>query len=158
MNNKEIYMVYTECYNDVSWHGYFETKQEAKDYCDWRNKYAHDDWDRYWYSEVKPMNIQEEKEGMKVVYRVKTDKFLIDTVEAKLRHKDSKDNHCMKYYPKDYYYGNEEETYSFVFFIETNSEDKARKIAYDLMAQVKEKYVECEDWELAMDCIGGYVF
>ena len=34
---KEIWLICSGCYSDIDWHGFFETEQEAKDYCEWHN-------------------------------------------------------------------------------------------------------------------------
>lgn len=46
----------------------------------------------------------------------------------------------------------------FIFFVAANDENKARKIVCDTMVQIKEKYNECEDWEITMISIGGIVW
>ena len=56
------------------------------------------------------------------------------------------------------FYYDEDETFDLYFTIVCNNKDKAIKIAQDTIAQLKEKYVECEDWCLAMESIGGFVW
>ena len=56
-----------------------------------------------------------------------------------------------------YYNGDEADSFSFNLEIVCDDKDKAIKIAQDVIAQIKEKYVECEDWHLAMESVGGFV-
>lgn len=150
---KEIWLICSGCYSDIGWHGFFETEQEAKEYCDWKNKYTSDDWDRVWYSRVKPMSIQNEKESSKIAYKITTDGYKIreDEVEVKLLSDNATNSYEMSYYEED-------ETFDFYFTIVCDDKNKAIKIAQDTIAQLKEKYDECGDWNLTMSCIGGYVW
>ena len=84
---KEIWLICSGCYSDIDWHGFFETEQEAKDYCEWHNKYTSDDWNRVWYSKVNSMSFKNEKEINKIVYKITTDGYVIkeNKIEVMLR-------------------------------------------------------------------------
>lgn len=163
---KEVWLICSGCYSDINWHGFFETEQEAKDYCEWHNKYTSDDWNRVWYSKVSPMSLKNEKETNKVVYNITTDGYVIreDEVEVMLNYNPSNryvvildevyDDELDDYV---YYNGDEADSFSFNLEIVCDDKDKAIKIAQDVIAQIKEKYVECEDWHLAMESVGGFV-
>ena len=150
---KEIWLIYSGCYSDIKWNGFFETEQEAKEYCEWKNKYTSSDWDRVWYSRVKLMSIHKEKECSKIAYKITTDNYNIcaDEIEAELVSYNATNSYEMSYYDED-------GTFEFYFTIVCNNKDKAIKIAYDTIAQLKEKYIECEDWHLVMESIGGFVW
>lgn len=149
---KEIWLICSGC-SDIGWHGFFETEQEAKEYCDWKNKYTSDDWDRIWYSRVKLMSIQNEKESSKIAYKITTNGYKIkeDEVEIELLSDNVTNSYEMSYYEED-------ETFYFYFTIVCDDKNKAIKIAQDTIAQLKEKYDECGDWCLAMESIGGFVW
>ena len=57
-----------------------------------------------------------------------------------------------------YYDGDEDDSFKFNLEIVCDDKNKAIKIARDVIAQIKEKYIECEDWTLAMESVGGYVW
>ena len=150
---KEVWLICSGCYSDIGWRGFFETEQEAKKYCEWLNKYNSDDWDRVWYSRVKLMSIQKEQESHKIAYKITTsnDHICTTDIEVELVSCDAVNSYEMVYYEED-------KSFECYFTIVCDSKDKAIKIAQDTMAQLKEKYIECEDWTLAMSSIGGFVW
>ena len=150
---KEIWLICSGCYSDINWHGFFETEQEAKEYCEWKNKHTSCDWDRVWCSRVKLMSLHKEKERSKIAYKITTNNYniCVDEIEVELASCDTTNSYEMFYYDED-------ETFDLHFTIVCNNKDKAIKIAQDTIAQLKEKYVECEDWCLAMESIGGFVW
>lgn len=149
---KEVWLICSGCYSDVRWHGFFETEQEAKDYCEWKNKYISNDWDELWYSRIDSMSITKEKESHKIAYIIGTDNYEIitDTIEEELVSYNATNTYQM--------WHDEYDSIRFHFTIVSDSKDKAIKIAQDTIAQLKEKYVECEDWNLAMESVGGFVW
>lgn len=160
---KEIWLICSGCYSDIDWHGFFETEQEAKEYCEWHNKYTSDDWNRVWYSKVNSMSFKNEKENNKVVYKITTDGYVIeeDEIEVMLRYNPSNIYGVVldeeyDFELDDYVY--DDDSFRFDLEIVCDNKDKAIKIAQDVLAQIKEKYIECEDWNLAMESVGGFVW
>ena len=149
---KEIWLICSGCYSDVDWHGFFETEQEAKDYCEWHNEYTSDNWNQVWYSKVNSISFKNEKENNKIVYKITTDEYVIqeDEIEVMLRV-----NASNRYGVILDEVGGD---FSFNLEIVCDNKNKAIKIAQDVIAQIKEKYTECEDWNLAMDSVGGFVW
>lgn len=164
---KEIWLICSGCYSDINWHGFFETEQEAKDYCEWHNKYTSDDWNRVWYSKVNSMSFKNEKEINKIVYKITTDGYVIkeNKIEVMLRVNPSNRYEMVldEVYDDElddyvYYDGDEDDSFKFNLEIVCDDKNKAIKIARDVIAQIKEKYIECEDWTLAMESVGGFVW
>ncbi len=160
---KEIWLICSGCYSDIDWHGFFETEQEAKDYCEWHNKYTSDDWNRVWYSKVNSMSFKNEKENNKIVYKITTDGYVIkeNEIEVMLRVNPSNIYGVVldeeyDFELDDYVY--DDDSFRFDLEIVCDNKDKAIKIAQDVLAQIKEKYIECEDWNLAMESVGGFVW
>lgn len=160
---KEIWLICSGCYSDINWHGFFETEQEAKDYCEWHNKYTSDDWNRVWYSKVNSMSFKNEKEINKIVYKITTDGYVIkeNEIEVMLRFNPSNRYEVVldeeyDFELHDYVY--DEDSFRFNLEIVCDDKNKAIKIAQDIIAQIKEKYIECEDWNLAMESVGGFVW
>ena len=56
----KVYVIFNGCYSDIGWHGFFLTEEEARAYCDWKNQYARDSWDEYWYSDVDLLSLKKE--------------------------------------------------------------------------------------------------
>ena len=150
---KEIWLICSGCYSDIHWHGFVETEEEAKTYCEWRNQYLSDDWDRMWYSRVPFMSIQMEPKTKQTVYKIFTEKdqIITEDIEVELVEQGTKHSYEMRYFE-------EPDWFSCEFAIVCDSKERAIKIAQDTLAQLKEKYVECEDWCLAMESIGGFVW
>ena len=160
---KEIWLICSGCYSDINWHGFFETEQEAKDYCEWHNKYTSDDWNRVWYSKVNSMSFKNEKEINKIVYKITTDGYVIkeNEIEVMLRFNPSNRYEVVLYEEYDFElhdYVYDEDSFRFNLEIVCDDKNKAIKIAQDIIAQIKEKYIECEDWNLAMESVGGFVW
>lgn len=160
---KEIWLICSGCYSDIDWHGFFETEQEAKEYCEWHNKYTSDDWNRVWYSKVNSMSFKNEKEINKIVYKITTDGYVIKENEIEVMLRVNPSNRYEMVLDKvydfeldDYVY--DEDSFRFILEIVCDNKDKAIKIAQDVLAQIKEKYIECEDWNLAMESVGGFVW
>jgi hypothetical protein len=160
---KEIWLICSGCYSDINWRGFFETEQEAKDYCEWHNKYTSDNWNQVWYSKVNSMSFKNEKENNKTVYKITTDGYVIkeNEIEVMLRFNPSNRYEVVldeeyDFELDDYVY--DEDSFRFNLEIVCDDKNKAIKIARDVIAQIKEKYIECEDWTLAMESVGGYVW
>lgn len=152
---KKVYVIFDGCYSDIGWHGFFLTEEEARVYCEWKNKYSRDSWDEYWYSEIDLLSLEEEQKGTTVAYKVVIHDYEISFVEPLLVNKGTKNEYMLEIHEGYYSHG---DFLVFEFVIVCDSEDKAKKITHDTLAQLREKYAECEDWDLAMSSIGGTVF
>lgn len=159
---KEIYVVYTGCYSDIREHGYFTTKEEAKEYCDFMNQVCTDSWDEYRYYELKPINLQEQKSEIVSLFTVETQGWNIIDIEGQMVKDGDVErlHHCCKNYSES---SQDEESFCetdfelHLVFIGLNDINHARKAARDLIAMIREKYYECNDWKLTMECFGGEV-
>lgn len=160
---KEIYVVYTGCYSDVYEHGYFTTEDEAKEYCDFMNQHHTNSWKEYRYYGLKSINLQEQKNKSVSLYTVSTDGWDIINIEGQVIN--SKDAEHLHHSCRDYsgFASDDELVYEANFDLELifaglDDKDHAFKAAQDLIAMIKEKYYECNDWELTMECFGGEVW
>ena len=156
----EIWIVSSGCYSDVMDHGFFLTEQDAKEYCDWVNQYQSGDWNRYYYHRLKHINIAKEKKQKKPMYEIHIEKdFVVDVenIHTELFDYDRENQYCMYYYEEGELFSGEED-WNMTFQIQTDNKEKALKITYDLIAQLKEKYAECEDWQMTIESIGGSFF
>ena len=151
----KVYVIFNGCYSDIGWHGFFLTEEEARAYCDWKNQYARDSWDEYWYSDVDLLSLKKEQKETTRAYKVIAHDYEIGGVEPLRVGKGTKNEYMLEVHEGYYSHG---DFLVFEFIIVCDSEDKAKKITYDTLAQLREKYAECEDWDLAMSSIGGTVF
>lgn len=147
---KEIWLVCNGRYSDINWHGFFETEREAKEYCEWmNNKCDSDHWNEFWYTCVKSMLIKKEKKEDKIVYRITTNGYVIEECDIEVMLQPNAKNRYIVT-------SDDDNGFKFIFEIVCDDKNKAIKIAQDTIAQIKEKYKECEDWDLAMSSIGGH--
>lgn len=152
--NKSVWIVSKGVYSDIENIGYFETKQEAKDYCDLINHGSNvNDWNRLWYSEVKHIDLV--KDDYQVYYYVSMYGWGWEVLDCD-RNCDKKQwiptKFCSSYYER---VKNGEVIPTFYFHIVCNEEEKAKKIARDRIAQIKEKYEECGNLEMAISCFNN---
>ena len=103
------------------------------------------------------------KKTIKIVYKITTDGYVIkeNEIEVMLRVNPSNIYGVVldeeyDFELDDYVY--DDDSFRFDLEIVCDNKDKAIKIAQDVLAQIKEKYIECEDWNLAMESVGGFVW
>lgn len=149
--NKSVWVVSKGAYSDITDIGYFDTEQEAKDYCDLINRGSNiGDWNRLWYSEIKHINMV--KDDYQVYYYVSVYGWGWEVLDCE-RNCEIKQsipsNFCSRYYER---VKNGEVIPTFDFHIVCSDEEKAKKIARDRIAQIKEKYEECGDLEMTVSC------
>lgn len=150
---KEVWFICSGQYNGIKCHGFFETEQEAKEYCEWKNKYTSYEWAKVWYTDMEKMSFKEEQECNVIAYNIETKGYKIceDEIEIELVETDATDS-CA-FIPR-----NSDGSFSFYFTIVCNDKDKAIKIVQGMIAELKEKYIECQDWNLVMQSIGGDIW
>lgn len=157
-----IYVVYTGCYSDTYEYGYTTNEEEAKMYCEYMNQHNPNSWKRYnYYALQKITPLEKQKEQVVSLFRVtvevSSDNSEWEIVEIAGSMEDKENAMSLRHYLYDNsdYSGDSELTLNFVGL---RDENHAKKAAQDLIAEVKEKYCECEDWKLTMSCFGGFVY
>ena len=99
----KVYIIFNGCYSDIGWHGFFLTEEEARAYCDWKNQYARDSWDEYWYSDVDLLSLKKEQKETTRAYKVITHDYEIGRVEPLRVGKGTKNEYILEvhegYYP-----------------------------------------------------------
>lgn len=152
---KEIYVIYTGYYSDVCEHGYFTEEDKAKEYCGYMNQFNPSRWNKYRYYKLEPIDLQETKRKSIPLFSVDTQGWDIKSISGQM----VEDIDHLQHYCNDYTeYGLSYDFELHLKFTGLDSVDHARKAAQDLIAMIKEKYQECNDWELTMESFGGYAW
>lgn len=159
---KEIYVVYTGCYSDVCEHGYFTEEDKAKEYCEFMNQVCDNSWNKYRYYELKPVDLQKPQGKSVSLFTVSTDGWDIINIEGQIVNCEETEHLC--HYCTDYsgFASDDKSILENDFdlrlvFIGFDDKERVFKAAQDLIAIIKKKYYECNDWELTMSCFGGEV-
>ena len=148
----KIWVVGMGTYSDAQDIGYFLTEEDAKAYCELKNK-GRCQWTSYWYHELKPLDLVKIKSEIYYKHQVSLE-FSGELIDIFIEAEEGEmpQNTCQIYAGE---VENEFEAFECDVYLKEIDEERALKIAVDTLAQVKEKYYECQDMNLVMDSVGG---
>lgn len=146
----KIYAIFSGEYSDWAVHGFFETEEEANNYCLIKNQNDKYYSDNYYVEEIDKIDVN--------VKNIEQRPYYI----CKFRFNNNIQNYSFKI-KKDFYYDESKEfidtygnffSYWIEFSINTDSEEKAKKIAYDKYAKLLALYFENNNFELSAETLG----
>ena len=154
---KEIYVVYTGCYSAIEEHGYFTEENKAKEYCEFMNRPCTNTWNEYRYYKLEPINLLERKAKSVSLFMIETQGWSMAKIEGRMIESEEAQYYKHRCKVRSGNKSEFDETQFELKLVFTGLEDKnhARKSAQDLIAMIREKYYECNDWKLTMECFGG---
>lgn len=149
---KSMWLVISGGYEIMCIEGCFKTEEEAREYCELKNKYNYYGWNRLDYEEVKMLSLEEIKKLEKTIFivrgRLSKDKDLHITSTEKLT--------IFEEFTNQYSYNSIGKDVLFRFKVIAETKEEAERISYEVFTQVKDKFEECGSWSRAIKTVGGY--